>query len=279
MSFWVNICYSLSYIIFEVQMFLIWLYFSRKSDLHTTIIDLVNRDTLIVHNIYFSMGYLIIALLYQAKIGPPDIPHLIILTFSISTNFVAMICFTYYSLGIAIRFYFVMKHKTCLSEDYTDEETRIFIRIAAVTFSGTIAGARTLAQHYPGFYYEITHTIGVDPSGLPIVILILFTAIIINAVGRLCIFLEKRKIKDSHEKDSSHFRSSFILSVLVCLALCICFIQLRPQIFGDYIYAVRFLWLGTSLNVVPLMYMIVTKDCINFIKSRFGIRTSSVQPE
>ena len=83
MALWVNICFITSYIIFELQMLIIWLFITRKSYLRVTILDLVNCDTLILHNITSSMIYIIVKLLYDNKSGPTLIPDVIIQGYSI----------------------------------------------------------------------------------------------------------------------------------------------------------------------------------------------------
>ena len=281
MTVWASICFIISYLIFELQILIIWLYLSRKSDMQTTIVDLVNKDTLHFHNINFSLIYIILALTSNLGNGPVDIPNIIALILAILFFFAAMICYLYYSIGISIRFYLIMKQKICLSENYTDGEIQIFIRCIIISISGVVSVARTYWNHYTGLYYELTHTRGVDPTGLPIVISILIAAIIINVVCRSLIYKEKIKMGHIQASSSQHFKSTSALSGLVFLALWACLLGIRPQIFGEYVLAVRFIWLGTSLNVVPFMYIIFTKDCFDYIKQILGIHkiSSDVNPQ
>ena len=280
MTLWVNICFIASYIIFELQMLIIWLFFTRKSDLHTTIVDMVNCDTLILHNMTFSMIYIIVKLLYDHRSGPTFIPDVIIQGYSIFFSVVTLTCYMYYSIGIALRYYLVLKQTTCLSETFTDEQIQIGIRCATATISVSLAIDRTIRGEYIPFYFIMTNKEGNNQSGFYLIAFVLSLSVIINIVCRTLIYLEKRKFQDNHFRNSNNFKKSAIgIIILAIAALSAVLMQLNAAAFGNYIYTVRFIWIGVCLNIIPFVYIIVTKDLIMYIKVKFGLNCNAVSPE
>ncbi len=60
MSFFFGFWYFVSAMTtLQLEMLLIWSYINRKSDLLTTAIDLLNRDTVIAHNMQVSIVYIL----------------------------------------------------------------------------------------------------------------------------------------------------------------------------------------------------------------------------
>ena len=162
-----------SFAIFQTQMFLIWLFLTRKSDYYTTIIDLVNQDTLKLHNATFTMFYIIISLSYKVEDTklPSDISPPLILAFAIIFHITVLTCYMYYSIGIGVRHFLVVKQRTYISEDYTDKEIQRRIRVITASISCIIVIIRTLLGEYPQFYYDLTLIEGKDRTGMPVIML------------------------------------------------------------------------------------------------------------
>ena len=193
MSEAVNICLISSFITFLIQMLLIWRFAHRKSDLQTTIIDLVNFDTIALHFITGSICYIVASLTYETRNTPTLIPHILIEIFSAIFYFFCLCCSLYYSIGITIRYILVLKQRTYLIETYTDPETRNHIRCIVFGLSLIVVILRIIFGELPTLYYIITHTEGTDYTGIPLLIMVLSVALVVNIVFRTLIELENKK--------------------------------------------------------------------------------------
>ena len=183
----------------------------------------------------------------------------------------------YYSIGIGLRYYLVFNQRTYLSEDYTDEQIQNGIRIVTAAISGSLAIIRTIRGEYIPFYYILTNKENTNSSGFYLPAFILSLSVIINIVCRALIYLEKRKFQDISFKNN-FIKSAIGILILALAALSVVIIQLNAAAFGDNIHTINFIWIGICLNVLPFVYIIVTKDLIMYIKDKFGLNCNSVSP-
>ena len=255
-------------------MFSIWLYMTRKSDIRTTIIDLVNQDTLLLHTATFTMFYIMMALLYSMPTGTPSS---VILLFSLLFNVVVQICYMYYSIGIAIRYFLVMRQRTYLSEDHTDKEIQQRIRFTSGFISFITVFIRSTLGDFPQFYYDMLNIEGKDQSGMLIIILLLLFAILINIICRVLIHIEKTKFcKDTDFLNTRSVLAFFVLAVTI---LTMCILYINRHLFEESYSIIKLIWAALALNVKPSIFIILTPNFFNTVRQRIGIKPSPVHPK
>ena len=282
MSLWITICYIISFVTFEMQMLLVWFYFKRKSDMNTTIIDLINRDTLVLHIASFTTIYLRMMLSYAAEEMEYAFPTFIAWSLAVSSDLVSLICFTYYSIGIVARCFLVLKQRTCLSEDKTDEEARNIIRYITFTFGSVVTLIRTAMGQINQSFYAMTRTDVSDGSSLLTVLPVLSFAFVVNLVCRLLIARENKKLfKPGREETISKGYINTIWAIAswsVVLAVVVVFLYA----FWDdpnKLHIVRICGAFSTLNALPVVYIYINKDFIEFLKKKIGLLSPRVSPQ
>ena len=216
--------------------------------MHTTIIDLVNQDTLILHNATFTMFYIFFALTFVDHETPSEIPPSILLLFALFFNTVVQICYMYYSIGIAVRYILVRKERTYLSEDYTDKEIQKYIRFTSGSISIAIVCIRATFGEFPQFYFDLVKIDCTDHSGMPIIIFLLLSAIIVNGVCRLLIHVEKKKFDNSKAAKLFNARAVTALFVLTTAVITICVIHINRHSYIEYFNVIQLIWSGIALT-------------------------------
>ena len=282
MALWITICYLISFVIFTIEMTLVWSFFKRKSDLNTTIIDLVNRDTLILHTATFIMIYVRIFVSHEAEHGTIFVPTFLVWIFAVSYTTISNTCFIYYSVGIIARCFLVLKQRTCLHEDKSDEEARSIIRYATFSIGVIIATIRLCFGEIHQSYYDITHQEGTDHSGLPIALSLLLSAFLINLVCRGLIAVENKKLSRTEREavlsnSKGHIRSIWaIASWSSVMAIVTVFLYIYKD--DPKIHIVRLIGAFSALNFLPLVYIFSNKNFIDFLRKKMIISDAKISP-
>lgn len=254
--------YIVLYVIFLAEMLSVWLYLSRKPMLLTTIIDLINKDTAVVHTILNSLLYVLIFLSQERdeRLCPPEF---LVFILCWSLDFITKVSVFYYSVGISVRYLLVWRQSTCLSDSWTDEEIRTLVRIVSGCIGTGIVFIRMTLGHNPRFYDAVLTGKDNDAVGILINVIFLGLAIALNVIFRFLIFLENRRNNpDFHSADYMKSGAAifiYVFGLMVCLSLVI--VTQKEQ--NDEIMSLIVLH-GIS-NGPPLVFLVVCENYYKFV--------------
>ena len=278
------IFYPASYIIFEAQMTIIWCYLKRKSELQINAIDLINRDTLISHNVTISLVHFFTFMIHQyyhenAADYFPNPVKLIFLCLSLLFYASLLMTLSYYSLGITLRYYLIITKQTCVSEDFTDGDIRNIARfiIFAVAASASIMTA--VFGAFPDFYHDLTHEPGQNKYSLVILIAFLSMSISSNIIFRTLIFMYKKKYAknaenvndadDANSVDGQHAKAGLAIFLLLCIFAVFMVFLILYQEEKDKILVIRIFMVTCTGNVALFIYIIANDGLSGFIFKSF----------
>ena len=270
--FWISLgLFTASYLVFEAQMFLIWKYVSRKSELHTTIIDLINKDTVITHNVFFTLLCVFVSLVTLFEDGTFNDPVSMAAVFVLNLlfNVTQLALYSYYSLGISVRYFLVLKQQTYVSEDWTDYEVRNAARIATYGVPAVITGVRSVVGQHSSFYFTLTGTPRTGGQiGLVTSAVFVLMAVMLNIVCRVLIYFEKRNNGEPSRVDQDHVKTGGAICAVCCLFL-ILFIVLIVYRNEEQFYAmIQIFGFFATTNLLAFAYMALNPNFLEYYQHR-----------
>ncbi len=152
--------FVVSMVTLQGEMFLIWKYVNRKSDLFITAVDLINRDTVILHNV---MSSFVSALFYLVSFVHDEFKLWSIPAFILAGTFQVITSMTlvYYSLGITLRYVFIRNQSMEFGDNWTDNDIRMAARIFSFIIAITLFTLHMSFGGEPRFYHDLTGQVAI----------------------------------------------------------------------------------------------------------------------
>ncbi len=254
----------------HLEMLLIWFYVNRKSELLTTAIDLINRDTVISHTTMLSSLYVIY---YLVSFVDDNFVFSPISALIMTGWFHMLVAITmvYYSLGITLRYIYIRNQRMELSETWSDRDVQVAARFFAIGIGVVFIAVHISMGGVPRFYNDLTRLPGRDVWGMIFVIFLLFIAIILNVTFRINI----RRIRHQNVQEmnkTADLKSAVAIFAFVIFFTGICTSVLIAQENPDALAILRVSGVVIG-NGIPIVVMCTSTDFVNYIlnKSRLNI--------
>ena len=269
--------YIVSLLIFLIESALIYHHeLHRKSPMLVTIVDLIHRDSLVIHWIFWTVVECLFMIIHQHYVFSPLIAEII----AWMPHYLGFACIPYFAIGICIRYVLILRKSIQL--DTPDESVVTFFRVSTTITAGVILIGFKLAGVKPRTYSNLAGVKVDDFATVAFFIGLLFVLVLTNVVLRSLIYWEQMRAKSEQKetaddkKKEEMKKNGNLFVVLMCIALGFFTMTYKNRNDPDFVEKFQKMFIILINNVLPLLYILVNpfrrchalkicKNCLLFL--------------